>query len=215
LDDILANILVILILAVLGGGIFFFVRRRQAEAGQKLAQMAGERGWQIETVSEPLAWGVRITGRGWTLAAISRSSGAEAGPGSSNIAMSTLWRADAPGSTILISARLAKSDLDDLGGAFSRRILEMALDLGANGLAEVQVGSEALRQKYRIWAQHSADAQACLTPAVEAALLAWKGTPPRIKRDRSGLQIELSGERLKNPIDLLAFIRIGEAFLAA
>jgi hypothetical protein len=215
LDDILANIIVILIVAVLGVGVFFFVRRRQAEAGQKLAQMAGEHGWQIETVSEPLTWGVRITSQAWTFAALSRSGGGETGSGSSNIAMSTIWRADAPGSTLLISARLAKTDLDDLGEAFSRKILQMALDVGANGLAEVQVGSEALRQKYRIWAQHAADAQACLTPAVEAALLAWKGTPPRIKRDGSGLQIELTGERLKNPDDLMAFIRIGETMLAA
>jgi hypothetical protein len=204
LQDIIANIIV---LGVLGGGIFLFVRRKQAAAAQKLAQVARERGWQLETVREPLAWGVRITGQGWSLEAISRSSGAEAGPGSSNVAMSTRWQADRPGSTLMLGGRQPGAGV---AGDFARSFIQRFA--GAD-LSEVRLNNPVLQEKYMLWAQTPAEAEALLTPAVEAALLAWKGTRPVVKRDRSGLQMEIAGVRLKNPDDLLAFIRIGEALL--
>jgi hypothetical protein len=82
-------------------------------------------------------------------------------------------------------------------------------------LNEIRLKDPALQEKYILWAQTPAEAEACLTPAVVASLLAWKGVPLLIKRDHTGLRIELAGERLKDPADLLAFIRIGEALLDA
>jgi hypothetical protein len=215
LNEILANLIVIGVTAVLVAGIFLVVRRKQALARAELAQMALERGWQIETVREPLAWGVRLKSQDWTLEALSRSSGADPGSGSSNIDLSTVWRADVPGSLILIGEGGAPVNLGALGESLTRQLLQRALGPDADGLVEIQAGSASFRQKYRIWAKSLAEAQACLTPAVEAALLDWKGTPPRIQRSRSGLKMELGGVRLQAPAELLAFIRIGEALLAA
>jgi hypothetical protein len=209
LNDILSNVIVITVLAVLGGGIFLLVRRKQTADGQRLAQTALERGWQLETVSEPLAWGVRITCRGWTLESLSRSSGAEAGPGSSNVAMSTRWQADGPGSALALGPRRGDAALaGTLAGPFMR------LFTGAD-MCEVQLKDAVLAEKYMLWAENPAEAESLLTPGLEAALRDWKKVPPVVRRDRSGLWMEIAGERLKSADDLLAFIRIGEALLDA
>ncbi|KAF0107507.1 MAG: hypothetical protein FD146_1541 [Anaerolineaceae bacterium] len=209
MNEVLSNVIVIIILAVLGGGIFLFARRRQAAAEKRLAQTAQEHGWQLETVREPLVWGMRITGRGWTLEALSRSSGAEAGPGSSNVAMSTRWQADRGGSTLALGPRRGDAGL---AGQFAGPLMRKFT--GAD-MREVQLKDAALAGKYMLWAENPAEAGSLFTPGVEAAMLAWKKVPPVVRRDGSGLQMEIAGERLKKPDDLLAFIRIGEALLDA
>jgi hypothetical protein len=209
LNDILSNIIVIVILAAAGGGVFLFVRRKQAADGQMLTRMAGEYGWQVETVREPLAWGVRITGRGWTLEALSRSSGAEAGPGSSNVAMSTRWQAERGGSSLMLGPRRSNAAA---AGQLAAPLMRM---FSGVDMSEIPWKDAALAGKYMLWAQDPAEAEAWQAPQVVAALLGWKKVPPVVRRDRSGLHMELAGERLKSADDLLAFIRIGEALLDA
>jgi hypothetical protein len=208
MDDILSNLMVILVLAVIGVSLFLFFRRRQAAAEKELSQVALAHGWQLETLHEPLAWGVRISGQGWTLEAISRSSAADAAPGSSNVSMSTRWQAPRPGSALLLGpARSSASVAGQYAGPLT------SLFTGAN-MHAVSVQNTTLANKYMLWAETPAEAEALLSPAVCAALLAWKQSPPLVRRDQSGMQMELAGERLKSPADLLAFIRIGEALLA-
>lgn len=208
MNEILSNVIVFSVLLVIGGGIFLFFRRKGSADAQKLAQTAQEQGWQLETVREPLTWGVRITGRGWTLESLSRSSGAEAGPGSSNVAMSTRWQAERGGSAFVLGPRRGSTP----DNQFTDPLIQM---FSGAKMSKVRLQDAALGVKYMLWSQVPAEAEALLTPAVTAALLAWKKVPPVVRRDESGLQMEIAGERLKSAEDLQAFIAIGQALLDA
>jgi hypothetical protein len=207
LQDILSNIIVIVALGLLGGAIFLFVRHKQAAAKRQLEQMALEHGWRLETIREPLAWGVRISSQAWTLEALSKSSDTEAGPGSSNVAMSTRWQADRPGSILIFGPRHPGAPVTP---DFARLLLKK---FSGADLTEVPLNDPALQERYMLWAQIPAEAQAWQAPALAAALMEWKGPLPLVKRDRSGLQMEINGVRLKSPGELLNFIRIGETLL--
>jgi hypothetical protein len=226
MDDIALNLISLAFFILVGGGIFLLVRRSQAENDHKIAQMAAENGWTLESIREPLVWGLRLKSARWILEALSRSSGSDAAPGSSNVEMSSTWQADAPGSTLLIGPRTSQSNLGyhpksstgyhlesfmgTMGGMLTRQVLRLALGEDADGLNEVQAGSVALRQKYMLWAQQPAELEGLLTPAVESALLAWKGAPVFVERTSSGLNIELRGVRLQNAAELHALIQLGE-----
>jgi hypothetical protein len=191
------------------------VRRNQAENDQKIAQMAAENGWTLETIREPLVWGLRLKSAIWGLEAVSRSRGADAAPGSSNVEMSSTWRADAPGRTLLIGPRVSQANLGSMGEMLTRQVLRLALGSEADGLNEVQAGSDAMRQKYMLWAQQPAELEYLLTPIVENALLTWKGAPIFVKRTQGVLRIELRGVRLQKVAELRALIQLGELILEA
>jgi hypothetical protein len=213
MDNITLNLIVLAVLALIGAVIFFLVRRKQDENEQKIIQLASNSGWTYESIRERLAWGLRLRSAQWTLEAISRSSGQDVGAGSSNISMSTTWHADAPGSTLLIGARTSQANLGGLGDMLTRQVLQLALGADADRLTEIQAGSETFRQKYMLWAQDSIEAKNLLTPALESALLAWKGEKVLIKRTTGGLTIELRGARLKKAADIHALIQLGEMLL--
>lgn len=211
MSDLTLNLLVLAVFALLGGLVFFLVRRRQAAREAELRQMAAEKGWQYESFREPLAWGLRLTSPRWTLETISRSSGRESGPGSSDIAMSTTWRAESPGSTFLIGPRASPVNLGRFGEMLQQQVLQMALGAEADGVREIQSGSAAFQQKYMLWAQNPDEVR--ISPTLESALLNWKGVKPVIKRTSSGLIIEIPGTRLNKPADLLALAQLGELYL--
>ncbi len=211
MDDITLNLIVLAVLAILGGLVFFLVRRKQAQNEQELIQLATERGWKYETIREPLAWGLKLTSPRWTLEALSRSSGQEAGPGSSDVSMLTTWHAPAPGSTFLIGARTSTANLGGMGEMLTRQVLQLALGADASGLSEIRAGSAAFQQKYMLWAQNPAEIR--LSPALESALLNWKGPQPLIKRTSAGLTIELRGVRLSKPAEIRALAQLGEILL--
>ncbi len=214
MDDIKLNLIMLAIFVLLGGGIFLLVRRGQAANDEKITRMAAERGWTAESIRQPLAWGVRLKSEKWTLEALSRSSGQEVAPGSSDVSMQTTWHAETPGSTLLIGPRTSQANLGSLGESLTRQVLRLAIGPEADRLVEVRSGSEAFRQKYMVWAQDPVEAKTLLTPALEAALVAWKGAPPLIKWTAAGLTIELQGVRLKHAADILNFVQLGELVLA-
>jgi len=211
MDDLTLNLIVLSATFTAAGLIFFFVRRSQASNEKAIRQMALEKGWTVETLREPLAWGLRLTTRRWTLEALSRSSGKESGPGSSDISMQTTWRADAPGLTLLIGERNSHADLGIFGDMAMRQILQTALGKDADGLKEIQAGSEAFRQKFMLWAQNPDAFRP--TSAFESALLNWKGPKPLIKRTSEGLTIELRGVHLKKIGEIGALVQLGEMLL--
>lgn len=213
MDDILLNLIVFAALAIVGGLVFVLVRQRQAQSRQEIIQMAAEKGWQIETLREPLRWGERLISPGWRLEATSRASGRELDSGSSDVAMQTVWSADQPGPTLLIGERSSQANLGSLGGMLQQQVLQLALGPDANGLTEIRAGSAAFQQKYMLWAQNPADVR--LSPALESALLNWKGPQPLIQRTRKGLTIELRGIHLKKAREFQALVQLGEATLAA
>jgi hypothetical protein len=215
MDDITLNLIVLAAFALIGGLIFFLVRHKQAASEQEIVQMAAEHGWTYESVREPLAWGLRLKSPRWTLEAISRSSGKETGPGSSDVTLSTTWHTDAPGSALLIGEHKSQANLGGFGKMLTRQVLQLALGADANGLTEIQAGSETFQQKYILWAQETAETGQLLTPAIESSLLAWKGEKPLIKRTSAGLTIELRGVRLQKADEINAIVQLGEALLAA
>ncbi len=213
MNDILLNLFVLAVFAVIAVGILLFVRNKQADQKKEIERMAAQRGWSYESLREPLAWGERIKGANWTLEAISTSSGRETGPGSSDVSMLTTWKADAPGSTVLIGKGSAQANLGALGDALAQQVLQLALGADADGVVEVDVGSPEFRNQYMVWAQEPAEAGKLVSPALQAALLKWKGEPPLIKRTGQGLILEVSGVHLKKPDELTALIQIGELLL--
>jgi hypothetical protein len=211
MSDLTLNLLTLTVFAVLGGLIFFLVRRSGAKNEQEILQMAAEKGWKVEFIREPLAWGLRLTSPRWTLEALSRSSGKEVAPGSSDVNMLTTWHADTPGSTLLIGERQSRANLGEMGDMLTRQVLQLALGADADGLSEIQAGSAVFRQEYRLWAQNPDEVR--LFPALESALLNWKGQKPLIKHTSDGLTIELRGVRLAKPAEIRALVQLGELLL--
>jgi hypothetical protein len=213
LDNITLNLIFLAVFGLIVGAIFYFVRHEKAKNEQKIIQMAASHGWIYESIRGRLAWGLRLKSAQWTLEAISRSDGQEAGPGSTDIAMSTTWQADVPGSVLFIGERTSQANLGDIGNMLKRQVLQLALGAEAGKLAEIHSGSEIFCQKYLFLAQEPARAEILLTPSLESTLLAWKAGKPLIKRTPAGLTIELRGVHLKKADDILGLIELGELFL--
>lgn len=211
MDDITLNLVTLAGFALLGGLVFWLVRRKQAAEAQAVQDLAAEKGWKIETLREPLLWGERLISPRWSLEAISRSSGRESGPGSSEVAMQTIWHADQPGPTLLIGERSSQANLGSFGGMLQQQVLQQALGAEAEGLSETQLGSQALREKYMLW--DTPDSEIHISPRLESILLEWKGVKPLIKRGSAGLTIEVRGAHLKTAPDLLRLIDLGETLL--
>jgi hypothetical protein len=213
MSEIIYNFVVLLGLAAIAGGIFLAVRRHQARNEQELIDLAAENGWEYQSLREPLARSTRFTTPAWNIEALSRSKGPEAGPGSSNIAMTTTWRADRPGSTLLIGPRANTVDLGPLGDALLRKVMEIALGADAAGVNEIAVGSGAFRRTYAVWAGDASEASQLLDAELDAALLSWQGEKPIIKRTSDGISIELRGVRLKKRDEILALAGLGQLLL--
>lgn len=211
MDDITLNFIVLAALAIAGGLVFLLVRRKQAQNEQEIRQLAAESGWKYESIRQPLAWGLKLTSPRWTLEALSRSSGRESGPGSSDIAQTTVWRAESSGNPFLLGPRAGQVNLGGLGDMLQRQVLEAALGAEADGLREIQAGSAAFQQAYMLWAQNADTV--CLSPTIESTLLNWKGVKPVIKRTSSGLSIEIRGVQLSKPAELRALAQLGELLL--
>lgn len=182
--------------------------------------MAAEHGWLYEPIHERLTWGFRLKTSDWTFEALSRSSGKETSPGSTDISMSTTWQAPRTGRTVLIGALQSNVNLGNMGAILTQQVLHLALGSQADGLTEIQpilgINSQAaLRQKYMLWAQEVSDCEKLLSPTVESALLNWKGKEPLVKLTSSGLSIQIQGEHVKKPEKIIAIIQLGEALLAA
>ncbi|MCU0489881.1 MAG: hypothetical protein MUE67_13145 [Anaerolineales bacterium] len=214
MDDIVLSLVVILGSAVLTGLILLIVRLRQRQGQNALAQMALERGWRLEAIQERLAWGIKLSSAEWRIEAISRAAGRESSPGSSDVAMQTSWRAEGPGSTLLVGPRTSSAKLGALGDSLAKLVLEKALGADARGLEEIEAGSQAFRTKYMLWAQEAEAARRLVNPALESALANWKGTPPVIRRSAGELAIELHGARLTNPTEIQALVQLGDILLA-
>lgn len=209
MDDLTLNLLVIAAVGLLIGLIFLLVRLRQARAEQALIQFAAEHGLKYEKMRAPLASGFRLDGTNWSLESVSRSNGQPTGEtGSSNIRLDTLWHADLPGETLLIGERMSNAALGSFGDMLMRQVLQMALGSEADGLQEIQTGSAEFRQKYMLFAK-SPDAFRP-GPALESALLHWRGPKPLIRRTADGLDIEIRGARLQKPEELLQLINLGK-----
>lgn len=213
MNDIILNLLVFTGFLVIAGIIFFLVFQHQKRQNQKLNQLAQQKGWHIEHIREPLAKGIKITSPEWTLEAVSRSSGREAGPGSTDMEQKTTWFANRPGSTVLIGLKTSQINLGMAGEMLIKQVMQAALGNDAAGIEEVQIGSSAFQKQFLVWAQDIDEADKFLTPNLQSALLNWNKPSPLIKRTSSGVTIELKETHLRKPDEITALAHLGELLL--
>lgn len=215
MNEIILNLIVLAALLCLVAAVFWWSRRRKALQEQALRRMAAERGWTYSSIREPLAWGFRLSAPAWSLEAVSRSAAEEAGPGSSNIAETTCWQAACTGGPLLIGPRLSPAQgFNEVSRLLAQQMIAREMGEAAWGLQEIEAGSDALRQRYSMWARTPDALGVLFSPAVESALIHWKGKPPVIRREEGILKIEINGERYMHTEQINALVRLGEALLA-
>jgi hypothetical protein len=212
-NDITLNLIMIFIFSLLGLGIFLLVQRNQTKYEQQIRMLVNQNNWNLEWINEQLAKGLRISSPNWILEAMSRFSGRETGPGSTDATLLTTWSSDAPGSVIIIGARTNAIELGSIGDILGRTVIEMSLGTEAMGVQEIQIGSDAFKKHFMVWAKDIREAEGFLTPTIQSALLNWPKPIPVIKRTNNGLCIELRGCHLRKPADLLRLIQLGEKLL--
>ncbi len=208
------NLLVLAVAVVLGLAIFLGLRQKQGRDELKLQQLATDHGWQFERVRQPLAWGERYSTAQWRLEAMSTSAEVESGPGSSNIAMSTRWSSDRPGSPLLIGPRLGTASAGAMGEVLLQLTVQAALGAESSGVHEVAVDDGEFSRRYLVLARHDAEAAELLTPALREALLSATATRPLIKRTVQGLTVEVVGVHIKDGEELRRLVHLGETLLA-
>lgn len=214
MNEIILNLIVLAAVLCLVAAVFWWSRRRKARQEHALRLMAAERGWKYVSIREPLAWGYQLSASGWSLEAISRSAAVEAGPGSSNIAETTCWQAPCTGSLLLIGPRLSPAqNLNEVFRLLPHQMIAREMGEIARGLYETEIGSDAVRRKYSMWARSPEEVRALLCPAVESALVHWEGKQPVIRREEGILKIEINGERYLHAKQIDALVRLGEALL--
>ncbi len=213
MNEILLNLVVFAVMALVAGIILLVVLRKQQQSDQQLQQFVQQNGWQYEPLRGRLEKGFRITAAGWTLEGISRSSDTDANAGSSNMEQKTTWTSPQPGTTILVGPQTAQVNLGAMGEMLQLQVIHAALGGDAAGVQQVQVGSPAFQKRYMVWAQSVEQADRLLTPGVQSALLNWTKVAPLIKRTSAGITIELKGVHLKKTEEILNLVRLGESLL--
>ena len=153
MNDIVLNLLVLGGFLVITGIIFLFVNQKQKQEEQNIILFVQKKGWQLERIQERLAKGIRIIAPGWTLEAISRVSGREVGPGSTDMEKKTIWFSSQSGSTILIGPKTTQVNLGPAVEMLKKQIIQAALGEEAQGIKEVQIGSSAFMKQFMVWAQ--------------------------------------------------------------
>ena len=213
MNDILLNLLVFAGVLIIAGAIFVFSRGKKKKENKALTDFARKNSWQIEHIRKSLEYGFKLRAPQWTLTALSRSSGVESGPGSSDWEQRTSWSNNQGGTTILVGPRLSPIDTKTLPPKIMDKIFQSGLGTDGAGLTEVAVGSAAFQEKFMVWAQDPDRVEDFLSPNLQYMLMKWTKTPPLIKQTSNGTTIELKGVHLKNIEDVKALINLGEQLL--
>lgn len=214
MNDALSGLIVAAVTAVVVAGIFYWTGRAKKRKVEALRALCVQRGWKYETRGGHLQHGHRITGDGWLLEAVSRSSGRETGQGSSDWSHSTCWEAigENPGrGTFILGSRL--------GGAFdvSRlppSLLDRFLGEEATGMRPFP-GGERLESRYTLLAMAAPPAMGFLDGRAEDLLLAWPRNLPLVVRSSPArLSLTALNQRLEKPGEIAAFIELGLSLVA-
>ena len=213
MSDALSGLVVAAVTAVAVAGIFYWagrVRKRKCEA---LRELCRRRGWRYEPLDGPLRHGHRIGGDGWTLEAVSRSSGRETGPGSSDWDHVTLWTAPGAdpgrGTFILGLAPGGTRVLSRLTPEFLSRILGPE----AAGMRPYPAGGR-LEPHFVLLAREAPPAMGFLDGRSEELLAAWPASQPLVVRSSPAcLELRVSGRRLEKVEDVERLAELGQSFL--
>ena len=212
MSDALAGLVVAAVTAVAVAGIFFWAGRVRTRKREALQELCRRRGWRYEPLGGPLRHGHRIGGGGWTLEAVSRSSGRETGPGSSDWDHATLWIAAgadpgrgtfilglAPGGTGVLS-RLAPE------------LLSRFLGPEAAGMRPYPAGGR-LEPRFVLLAREAPPAMGFLDRRSEELLAAWPASLPLVVRSSPAcLELRMPGRRLEKVKDVERLVELGQSF---
>ena len=232
MQDIIITLIVIVVTAILVGAIFWFVHQHKVQQEQLFVNTSSLRGWAYERIEQRLTSGFRLrgtaAGAAWELLSLRESTGREAGPGSSNVTVSTTWSsvpANPPGGLAMIGLRPAISaeNASAVAACMGSMVVQSALRLmlgsdaahQLSSMQEVEAGSASFRQRYMVWAHTEADARRLVSSSVESALLAWpKKLSLVIKLGPEGIHIRLP-EQLSQPSAVDPLIDLGRHLLEA
>lgn len=214
MSDLFLNVAVILGTLFLVAAIFLMTSRSKKRQSERIQSLAQARGWDYEPIRERLSSGYRLHGKGWTLEALTWSSGHSPEPSQSDVSQHThVWSSatGVPAGLVLIGPW--SGNVPDLGG-FGRmlmdKIIERYLGVVHADLQSVAAGSAEFQRKYKIFAQNANDVTAILSVGVEQALIRWKSPLPVIKISAQEMRIELEGKHYKTEADILALIGLAE-----
>jgi hypothetical protein len=213
MNDIALNLFVIAGFVVVGGVVLIVVLQKQKQNDQKLADFAKQKGWHLEKIRKPLEKGVRVTTPRWVLESIKRTSGVEAGPGSSEWEQKTIWKTNQGGSLVLAGYKMSQMNLGYSGELLMKQVFAAAFGEESKDLNHVHFGSQDFQKKYMVFAQDEAEADRFITPAVQSALLSWSGVQPVIKRTERETTLELNGAFMDKPEQILSLLQLAERLL--
>lgn len=229
MGDLMTSLVVILVTAAATAGIFIFLSVRKRGQERELIQAAKERGWMVQKIQQPLVSGYQINGKlaggSWILVSQREASPTSAGPGSSEVRLSTSWFSDAvrlPGRAVLVGPL-------PVGGGDSQALLNSSgflpevfrRLLGADArwadrLAPVELQFSPLRGRFSALADSADDVDRLMDETASRLLAGFPDSQkPLIKLSESGLEISLRGIQLTSPKDIQAFIALGSALISA
>ncbi|KPL72036.1 hypothetical protein ADN00_16250 [Ornatilinea apprima] len=227
MNDILLNLIVLVVFAALGLLLFIFLQNRKKQKDAQFIQMAKEKGWEVERIQQPLLSGYRVRGRNtaceWTIESLAEASPRDAGPGSSEVGLSTRWwtkdvaladrglvfgPVNNPGDAQMLAS---------MGGAMFSKVIHGLLGEDADwaaDLALVNAGSDQFRQKYLCLASEKEDAIRVLQPGIEKLMLALADRHRVvIKLTPAGLEIRIPTEQMLDRTSLDLMVNLGTAIV--
>jgi hypothetical protein len=213
MSELILNLLVITGVMMASGAIFILIQQKRKREKREIDALAEQNGWLVERIHEPLAKGFRLIGPGWVLETVIRSSGQEAGPGSTNMEKKTTWFSNIPCQPLLVGPRTTSLDLGPFAEQLMKKIIRAALGREADGVREISIGDTAFQKKYLVLARDKDEADKVLTPAIQTALSAWQKVLPVIIRTNEGTRIELKDFQLRKADEITALVQLGEMFL--
>ncbi len=218
MSDLLLNVVVIVGTLILVAVIFILTSRSKKRQGERIQSLAQARGWDYESIRERLSSGHRLHGEGWTLEALTWSSGHSPEPSQSDISQHTHLWSNAPGvptGLVLIGPWSGKvPDLGGFGRMMMDKIIERYFGMVHADLQAVAAGSPEFQRKYKIFAQNPKDGTAILSLGVEQALIKWNNPLPVIKISAQEMRIEVEGKHYKTEPDILALTGLAEKIIS-
>ena len=218
MSDLWLNVVVIFGTCLVVGAIFLVTSRTKKCQTERIQALAQGRGWAYTPIRKRLTSGYRLEGPGWTLEALTWSSGHSPEPSQSDVSQHThiLSRTPSlPAGVVLIGPWSGSApNLGDFGRMMMNRIIERYLGVANADLQEAATGGLNFQRKYKIYAQNAEDVKAILTLGVEQALSEWKGPLPVIKINAQEMRIEVEGKHFKTEAEILALTGLAEMILS-
>lgn len=227
MSDITANLIVLAVIGSLIGLLFLYLRMRKKKKQTLLLDFAREKGWQAQVISEPLTSGLRISGSrpkgNWTLESVARSSGTDAGPGSSNVILLTNWWSNSIEKSN-ISIVLGPRFSSQVGTSFLARgnplrdaTLRLLLGDSASWISTLEAVDAAafgLGDHFLMLTDRPEEVGTFLKSNLVEALNKFpRSIQPVIIFGNCRLEMRLNNVRLQEPSELESFINLGSALI--